>query len=245
MSRGTTFPLPRGKGRVSAGVRYPNGLPTSHSYPEPARFTPTPNRWSPPPLPSSKGAHPEVPTSIGLQPRWYPPPFGPRTAQWHRLLGGPDLGPGGCRAVRRPFPLWPTTRIPRSVPLWGPCRGGRGGGEGGLLGVGALCGDQPHEPQRRPHVKWALCCDQQPPDRARGTVQSGQCSGRMPHGMGPHVAPGRTASHHRRRRAVEAPHAGGSHGGGRLLSSGTQPPPPPPCPPGPLSYQGSMATGHT
>ena len=33
--------------------------------------------------------------------------------------------------------------------------------------------------------------------------------------------------------------------GGRLLGSGTRPPPPPPCPPGPLSYQGSMATGHT
>ena len=34
--------------------------------------------------------------------------------------------------------------------------------------------------------------------------------------------------------------------GGRLLSSGTRPPPPPPpCPPGPLSYQGSIAAGHT
>ena len=32
--------------------------------------------------------------------------------------------------------------------------------------------------------------------------------------------------------------------GGRLLSSGTRPPPPP-CPPGPLSYQGSIAAGHT
>ena len=35
-------------------------------------------------------------------------------------------------------------------------------------------------------------------------------------------------------------------GGGRLLGSGTPAPPPPPsCPPGPLSYQGSIATGHT
>ena len=33
--------------------------------------------------------------------------------------------------------------------------------------------------------------------------------------------------------------------GGRLLGSGTRLPPPPPCPPGPLSYQGSIATGHT
>ena len=35
------------------------------------------------------------------------------------------------------------------------------------------------------------------------------------------------------------------HGGGVLLSSGTRPPPPLPCPLGPLSYQGSIATGHT
>ena len=34
-------------------------------------------------------------------------------------------------------------------------------------------------------------------------------------------------------------------GGGRLLSSGTRPPPPPPCPPGPFSYQGSIAASHT
>ena len=33
--------------------------------------------------------------------------------------------------------------------------------------------------------------------------------------------------------------------GGRLLGSGTRLPPPPPCPPGPLSCQGSTATGHT
>ena len=33
--------------------------------------------------------------------------------------------------------------------------------------------------------------------------------------------------------------------GVRLLSSGTQPPPPPSCPPGPLSCQGSIATGQT
>ena len=33
--------------------------------------------------------------------------------------------------------------------------------------------------------------------------------------------------------------------GGRLLGLGTRPPPPPPCPLGPLSYQGSIATGHT
>ena len=32
---------------------------------------------------------------------------------------------------------------------------------------------------------------------------------------------------------------------GRFLISGTQSPPPPPSPPGPLSYQGSIATGHT
>ena len=48
-----------------------------------------------------------------------------------------------------------------------------------------------------------------------------------------------------------------AHGGGCLLSSGTRLPPPPihqglvpnpplpPCPPGPLSCQGSTATGHT
>ena len=46
--------------------------------------------------------------------------------------------------------------------------------------------------------------------------------------------------------AIKAESAGGGGGGtgGRLLGSGTRPPPPPPCPLGPLSCQGSTATGH-
>ena len=35
------------------------------------------------------------------------------------------------------------------------------------------------------------------------------------------------------------------HGGAVSSVWVRDPPPPPPCPPGPLSYQGSMATGHT
>ena len=36
-----------------------------------------------------------------------------------------------------------------------------------------------------------------------------------------------------------------SYHGGAVSSVRVRDPPPPPCPPGPLSYQGSIATGHT
>ena len=64
------------------------------------------------------------------------------------------------------------------------------------------------------------------------------------------VSPARSAPGHVRLAASTSPDAhvalqvpASLPRGGRLLGSGTHPPPP--CPPGPLSYQGSMATGHT